>query len=137
MRFVAAVSAFCALLAGSIAVTESNGTATPSPRRVIPSNFSPPQVFKNINLLRNTNLEKGYVRETINVVIENIDRKPQSEYYIAFPTNIYSKVGGLEVHDKNDAKKGKFEVVATDPVLSRLVIVSITESASIWGLFSS
>jgi len=44
------------------------------------------------------------------VVIENIDAKPQSEYYLPFEASLLSRVGGLEVRDKKDAEKGSFKV---------------------------
>lgn len=83
-----------------------------------PSTFKPPQVFKNVNLLRNINLEKGYVKETINVVIENIDTTTQSEYYVPFQANAVDKVGGLEARDKKDLTKSAFkaELVEYDPL---------------------
>lgn len=85
-------------------------------KQVLPSTFTPPQVFKNANLVRITNLDKAYPRETINVIIENIDSKPQSEYYVPFETSLLSKVGGFEVRDKKAADKGMFkaEVVGLD-----------------------
>jgi len=121
MRFIVP-AILCSLLAGGIAAAEANTTA-PVIRRVLPTGFNPPQVFKNINLLRNTNLEKGYVRETVNVVVQNIDKKPQDEYYLLFSTSIISNVGGLEVRDKKDAKKPKFVIEATEFVSSRFVMV--------------
>ncbi|KAI9733963.1 MAG: dolichyl-diphosphooligosaccharide--protein glycosyltransferase subunit 1 [Cirrosporium novae-zelandiae] len=75
-------------------------TNTSSSQQILNNEFKPPQVFKNVNLLRIKNLEKSYVRETINVVIENIDSEPQSEYYILFEGNEIGHVGGLEVRDK-------------------------------------
>ncbi|KAK1148330.1 dolichyl-diphosphooligosaccharide--protein glycosyltransferase subunit 1 [Aspergillus melleus] len=72
------------------------------------------QVFKNVNLVRNTNLEKGYVRETVNVVVENVDKKPQSQYYIPFATDLVDKIGGLEVRDKKAPEKGRFDVEAVE-----------------------
>lgn len=85
---------------------------------ILPSNFRPPQVFTNINLLRTINLEKGYVKETINVVIENADSNPQNEYYIPFKAELIGKVGGLEVRDKKDPDKPAFktEIVEYDPL---------------------
>jgi hypothetical protein len=67
-------------------------------------------VFKNANLVRTANLDKGYARETINVIIENVDSKPQSEYYVPFESSLMAKVGGFEVRDKKDASKGAFKV---------------------------
>lgn len=104
------------LLATSFAAN-SNSSSPPSSHLILPVNFKPPQVFKNVNVLRNINLEKGYVKETINVVIENTDAKPQDEYYIPFKAEVIGKVGGLEVRDKKDPEKPKYraDVVEYDP----------------------
>ncbi|PGH06840.1 hypothetical protein AJ80_08113 [Polytolypa hystricis UAMH7299] len=122
MKFTTPASLLWGLLvstATTYAASTSNETASSSTRHIqLPDNFTPPRVFKNVNLLRNINLEKSYIRETINVVIENIDKKPQSEYYIPFSTEIISKVGGLEVREKDAPKKGRFEVERADNVLS-------------------
>lgn len=101
----------------TISAAESNLSTPPSSHQILPNNFKPPQVFKNANLMRNINLEKGYVRETINVVIENIDAKEQDTYYIPFKAEAIGNVGGLEVRDKKDAEKPVFhsEVVEYDP----------------------
>ncbi|CAL5874951.1 uncharacterized protein PFLUO_LOCUS9254 [Penicillium psychrofluorescens] len=80
----------------------------------LPADFKVPQVFKNTNLVRNTNLEKAYVRETVNVVVENVDKQSQSDYYIPFPSKIFGRVGGFEVRDKKAPEKGRFEVDATE-----------------------
>lgn len=119
MRLLAALS----LLASSISIhaTALNTTSTSSTVKILPHDFTPPQTFKNTNLVRNVNLEKGYVRESINVVIENIDKSPQSEYFIPFPTDVIDKVGGLEVWEKDAANKQKFEVTTTEFLPSRLV----------------
>ena len=104
-----------ALLAFTIA--ESNITNPLSSHQILPDNFKPPQVFKNANLMRHTNLEKGYVRETINVVIENTDKNPQNEYFIPFKAEVIASVGGLEVRDKKAPEKPAFraELVEYDP----------------------
>lgn len=96
---------------------DSNLSQSLSSHQILPDNFKPPQVFKNANLLRNINLEKGYVRETVNVVIENIDVKEQDTYYIPFKAEAIGNVGGLEVRDKKDPEKPAFrsEVVEYDP----------------------
>ena len=114
MRFFAAAAALCGLLTSTALAADSNSSSPASARIVLPNDFSPPRHFKNVNLLRNINLEKGYVREQINVVIENIADTPQTEYYLPFATDVAGKVGGLEVWDKNDAKKTKYEVEATE-----------------------
>ena len=113
------LSVFAASLAviPELCFAESN-QSTPLPsHQILPKNFKPSQVFKNTNLVRNVNLEKGYVRETINVVIENIDGKPQDEYYIPFKASDIGKVGGFEVRDKKDAEKPAYvgEIVEYDP----------------------
>ena len=77
---------------------------------ILPKNFKPPQVFKNTNLVRNINLEKGYVKETINVVVQNIDQKAQTVYYVPFDAERIGKIGGFAARDKNNAEKGAFKV---------------------------
>ena len=105
----------CSIIASTVA--DSNLSTPLSSHQILPNNFKPPQVFKNANLLRNINLEKGYVRETVNVVIENIDAKEQDTYYIPFKAEAIGNVGGLEVKDKKDPEKPAFrsEVVEYDP----------------------
>lgn len=109
MRSISLLSSCLAALS-SFASAELNLSQPLLSRQVLPSTFKPPQVFKNANLVRTTNLDKGYPRETINVVIENIDSKPQSEYYLPFESSLISRIGGLEVKDKKDAEKGSFKV---------------------------
>lgn len=116
MRFFTAT--VLGLLAPSLAI--ASNLTTPS-RVALPADFKPPQVFKNTNLVRNTNLEKAYVREAVNVVVENIDKQPQSEYYIPFPSEVFDHVGGFEVRDKKAPDNGRFKVDATEPVSSRYV----------------
>ncbi|KAF9733210.1 hypothetical protein PMIN06_006087 [Paraphaeosphaeria minitans] len=109
MRSLPLFSSCLAALSG-FACAELNLSQPLLSRQVLPSTFTPPRVFKNVNLVRNTNLDKAYPRETINVIIENIDSKSQSEYYLPFETSLLSRVGGLEVKDKKDADKGAFKV---------------------------
>ena len=94
----------------SLVTADSNLTS----RNVLPSNFQPPQHFQNVNLVRNINLEKNYARETVNVVIENVDKQAQSDYYLPFEPGTISKVGGLEVRDKKDPEKGGFVAELSD-----------------------
>ncbi|RJE25961.1 oligosaccharyltransferase alpha subunit [Aspergillus sclerotialis] len=115
MRLLNAATTLCALFLPSTLVYADSTSS----RLSLPPDFKPPQVFKNTNLVRNTNLEKGYVRETVNVVVENIGKKPQSDYYLPFPTNVYDKVGALEVRDKKAPEKGRFDVETTEVELSR------------------
>lgn len=106
--FSAAV--FCGSLFTAIACAESNLTTPQQSQQVLKGDFKPAQVFKNTNLVRTTNLDKGYVRETINVIVENVDKQPQSEYYIPFEYNLMGKIGGFDVRDKKSASKKRLEV---------------------------
>ena len=105
------------VLIPAICIADSNLSTPLSSHQILPNNFKPPQVFKNINLVRNVNLQKGYARETVNLVIENTDSKPQDEYYIPFKAEEIGKVGGLEVRDKKDPEKPAFisDTVEYDP----------------------
>lgn len=106
----------CIVAVSSFASAELNHSKPLLSKQLLPSTFTPPQVFKNNNLVKTINLDKAYPRETINVIIENIDSKAQSEYYLPFETSLISKIGGLEVRDKKAADKGifKVEVVGID-----------------------
>jgi oligosaccharyltransferase complex subunit alpha (ribophorin I) len=99
-----------AAISGLAAAAQSNSSGVHISKQILPSNFKPPQVFKNTNLVRNINLDKEYARETINVIIENIDSKPQDEYYYPFESETLARVGGFEVRDKKDASLGLFQV---------------------------
>ena len=44
------------------------------------------------------------------MVVENVDKEPQSTYYLAFPSEVFDKVGGLEVRDRKAPEKGPFDV---------------------------
>ena len=101
-------AAVCGLL--GIVVAESNLTVPQSSQQILAGDFRPPQVFENVNVVRNTNLEKGFVRETINVVVKNVDKEPQTEYYLPFQYDVMGKVGGLQVQDKKQVDRGIFAV---------------------------
>ena len=60
------------------------------------------------------NLDKGYVRETVNIAVENTDKQPQSEYYIPFEANALQRIGSLEVKDRKDESKPAFAVDEVD-----------------------
>ncbi|KAJ5169282.1 Ribophorin I [Penicillium coprophilum] len=110
---------FTATVLGLLAPSLCAATNLTTPSRLdLPSGFKPPQVFKNTNLVRNTNLEKSYVRETINVVVENIDKQPHNDYYIPFPAEVFDRVAGFEVRDKKALEKGRFDVDYTEAVSS-------------------
>lgn len=70
--------------------------------------FLPPQHFRNVNLVRNINLDKSYARETVNIVIENIDSSPQSTYFLALEPGTGGRVGGVEVKDKKTPENKGF-----------------------------
>lgn len=108
MRFGILGAALSLLLSTSLA--ESNLTTPQSTQQILQGDFKPPQVWENSNLVRNTNLEKSYVRETINLVIKNTDNSAQSEYYLPVDYDVVGNIGGLEVRDKKDEAKPPFEV---------------------------
>jgi oligosaccharyltransferase complex subunit alpha (ribophorin I) len=109
MRSIALLAS-CLTALASVCTAELNLTQQLSSKQILPTNFKPPQVFKNVNLVRTTNLDKEYPREVINVIIENIDKKPQSKYYLPFESSLIARVGGLEVKDKKAAGKQPFKV---------------------------
>ncbi|KAF5666118.1 oligosaccharyl transferase complex subunit OST4 [Fusarium circinatum] len=85
---------------------------------ILPVDFKPPQVFKNANLVHVISLEKTYVKEQINVLVENVAKEPQTEYYVPFTTEQLPRIGGFEVKDRKDANAGPFvaEIVEYDPL---------------------
>ena len=108
MRLLAGIPA--ALLALLSVAGQSSARSTSH----LETTFKPPQSFKNANLVHVISLEKNYVKESINVVIENIDKQPQDEYYLPFTAAQMSNLGGIEVKDRKDAKAGTFTVEATE-----------------------
>ncbi|TLD35392.1 Ribophorin I [Venturia nashicola] len=112
MRLVQSLSCVATLALAVLA--EDNSSKPLSSKQILPSTFKPPQVFENVNLVRNVNLDKGYPREKINVFIKNIDSAPQSKYYLPFEADLISRIGGLEVRDKKDASKPVFKVEVTE-----------------------
>jgi len=104
------------LLLGCIAAliqADDTNITNPLTSRILPAEFKPPAVFENVNLVRNINLEKGYPRETINVVVKNVDKEPQSEYYLPFESSLIHRIGGLEARDRKDTSKPPFQVEVT------------------------
>ena len=106
MKTLAVFSAALSLLSTACASSDSKSS--------LPSTFTPPQVFKNINLVHVISVEKNYVKENINVLIENIDKEPQDEYYLPFTGDQMSRVGGFEAKDRKDASVGPFKVEAVE-----------------------
>lgn len=116
MKPLAFATAVLSLATTAACAAKSNLTKPLTSRNVLPANFKPAQVFRNVNLVHVINLEKNYPKESINVVIENIDSKPQDEYYIPFTSEQMEKIGVLEVRDRKAADLGLFdtEAVAID-----------------------
>jgi oligosaccharyltransferase complex subunit alpha (ribophorin I) len=102
---------------GLLSLVHADSNQTYGSKNILPANFKPPQHFRNVNLVRNINLDKNYPRETINVVIENVDKEAQSDYYLPFEQGRIEKVGGVEVKDKKEPEKGGYrvEVAEIDP----------------------
>ena len=118
MKPLSLASALFGLLATSAAAANSSPSAAGSRSKVtLPAEFKPPQVFKNANLVHIVSLEKNYVKEQVNVLIENVSKQPQDEYYLPFTADQMSRVGGFEVKDRKDTTAGPFvaERVEYDP----------------------
>ncbi|RBR03455.1 hypothetical protein FVER53590_00956 [Fusarium verticillioides] len=101
----------------SIALAGST-TDSKTSKVILPVDFKPPQVFKNANLVHVISLEKTYVKEQINVLVENVAKEPQTEYYVPFTAEQLPRIGGFEVKDRKDANAGPFaaEAVEYDPL---------------------
>lgn len=118
MKALTALSALLSL--GSLAVAAASEPAEAAPKVskiTLPATFKPPQVFKNANLVHVVSLEKNYVKESINVLIENVGKEPEDQYFLPFTADQMSRVGGMEVKDRKDATAGPFiaEAVEFDP----------------------
>ena len=115
MKTLAVFSAVLSLLSLGSATSENPSKRTSNVK--LASTFKPPQVFKNANLVHVISVEKNYVKENINVLIENIDKSPQDEYFVPFTADQLSRLGGFEVKDRKDTNAGLFEaeVVEFDP----------------------
>jgi len=114
MRPFAIATAVISFATVALSAEAANLTKPLTSRIILPTNFKPPQTFKNINLVHTINLEKSYPKESINVVIENIATTAQDEYYIPFTSQQMETIGGLEVRDKKDLDSGLFEVKAVE-----------------------
>ncbi len=115
MKTSGVVSAFVSLLSLAAAATSGKAASTiKSTQSTTP--FKPPQVFRNANLVHVISLEKNYVKENINVLIENIDKAAHDEYFVPFSSDQLSRLGGVEVRDRKDTAAGLFvaEAVETD-----------------------
>ncbi|CAK7273847.1 dolichyl-diphosphooligosaccharide--protein glycosyltransferase subunit 1 [Sporothrix epigloea] len=86
------------------------------------ASFTPPASFKNVNLVHVLSAEKNYVKETINVLIENVASSPQDKYYLVIPPEKFAHVGGIEVKDRKDANVGPFATEAVDDTYFRITL---------------
>lgn len=130
MRAFAIAAGLLSLLSPVIASSDSSAADKVSEVN-LPTNFKPPQVFKNVNLVHIVSLEKNYVKESINVLIENIDKQPQDEYYLPFTPNQMSRIGGFETKDRKNPETGLFAVDAVE--IDPLRCVKIDASLSYEG----
>jgi oligosaccharyltransferase complex subunit alpha (ribophorin I) len=89
-----------AVLLTSLFVAIAQATPETAPQLNLPEKFAPPPVFKNTNLLRNIDLTKPYQREVIAVVVENISKEPQTDYYIPFDKEVAERISYIEARDK-------------------------------------
>jgi oligosaccharyltransferase complex subunit alpha (ribophorin I) len=114
MKSLAFATAVLSFATAALCSDTSNVTKPQRSRLILPSTFKPPQVFKNINLVHVVNLEKGYPKESVNVVIENTESTPQDEYFIPFTSREMETIGALEVKDRKDPSGGLFDVEAVE-----------------------
>jgi oligosaccharyltransferase complex subunit alpha (ribophorin I) len=106
MKTSAVFSALLSLL--SLASAASADSKSSSTSTTLPATFKPPQVFKNANLVHVISVEKNYVKENINVLVQNIDKAAQDEYFVPFTADQLSRLGGVEVKDRKDSTAGPF-----------------------------
>ena len=106
MKVLSLATAVLSLAGSAFSSVQKPLTST----NILPSTFTPPQYFRNVNLVRVVNLEKSFPRNTINVVIENICTEPQDEYFLPFTKHEAEKLGVLEVRDKKDTSLPPFAI---------------------------
>lgn len=114
MRLSLLATAVLSFAATAVCAAKSNISKPLKSAPILPSTFTPPQVFKNINLVHLINLEKGFPKESINVVVENESKEPQDEYYIPFTAEQTEKIGVLEVNDRKAPELGTFQVASVE-----------------------
>lgn len=115
MKTTVVFSALLSLLSLASAATSSGKQqSSSSTSTTLPATFKPPQVFRNANLVHVVSLEKNYVKENINVLIENIDKTAQDEYFVPFTADQMSRLGGVEVKDRKDVNAGPFTAEAVE-----------------------
>jgi oligosaccharyltransferase complex subunit alpha (ribophorin I) len=122
LSVTAGIVSFLSLLSSARCSSGPSVSKPLNSRLVLPSDFKPPQVFQNVNLVRTVNLEKSYPRDTVNVIIENVDKTPQDEYFLPFESALLGKVGIFEVKDKKNPEKSGFRVDVVEYDSQRLVL---------------
>ncbi|KAK2593918.1 dolichyl-diphosphooligosaccharide--protein glycosyltransferase subunit 1 [Conoideocrella luteorostrata] len=116
MKPLSLASALLAVISGAAAAATSKDSQS--------TVFKPPQVFKNTNLVHIVSLEKNYVKEQINVLVENVSKEPQSDYYLPFSSDQIARVGGFEVKDRKDTNAGPFFSAPTEYDPNRLTTLA-------------
>lgn len=114
LRPLAVVAAVLSWAAPALCEDKGNLTTPLSSRQILPATFKPPQTFKNANLVHIINLERSYARESINTVIENISKEPQSEYYLPFTSRQMETLGGFEAKDRKNPEGGLFKTARVE-----------------------
>jgi len=114
MKTTAVFSAFLSLLSLASAAGSDRKSSSSSTSTTLPAIFKPPQVFKNANLVHVISVEKNYVKENINVLVENIDKAAHDEYFVPFTADQMSRLGGVEVKDRKDTTAGPFVAEAVE-----------------------
>ena len=106
----------CSLLVADASSQSNASDAARIPHRSVSGEFTPPAVFKNLNVARNIDLEKSYVRQSITVEVQNVDEKKESqdEYYLPFAADVEGRMGTFDVRNKDnpDAEPLETESVA-------------------------
>lgn len=115
MKPFSITSALLGLVSSALVASAATDTSRTS-KVILPAEFKPPQVFKNVNLVHIISLEKNYAKEQINVLIENVASAPQDEYFLPFTADQLSRVGGFEVKDRKNPESASFsaEIVEYD-----------------------
>jgi oligosaccharyltransferase complex subunit alpha (ribophorin I) len=111
----------------SLVLAKSTIREQETSQNILPSDFTPPAVFQNTNLVRTIDLSKSYEKVVVNVVIENLSKQPQAEYYVPFTRSEAERLSGglegVEVRDRKESEKGRFEVLGVSVDPSRYVIL--------------
>jgi Ribophorin I len=69
-----------------------------------------PQTLHHTNLLRSIDLTKPYVRDITNLILENIGKRIETDYYVGIPLELAPKLSYLEVKEKKSGASPLFPV---------------------------